>query len=260
MRSVKLSTVVIVLIFMGGLAFVSGCNSGMQDPDVANRMQQDRIDALQADLEAMRAKLTQAQRQLETARETNDVEMEALRQQIAALEEDVAKKEGLIKAMQEKLVGVSPLPVEVSTALEEFAANSDMVEFDSERGLVKFKSDLLFERGSDQVTADAAGAIKTLSGILNSSVAQQFDIIVAGHTDDMRIARPETRAAHPTNRHLASHRAISVVEAMEGDGIAAKRLSTRGFGEYRPVEENEANQGGNPVNRRVEIYIVPQGS
>jgi chemotaxis protein MotB len=259
MRSVKLSTVLSLIVLVGGMALMGGCNPGMSDQQLANSMQQDRIDALQSEISAMRMERDQLLEQLNAASQTNDVELDALRQKVAALEEDVARKEEMIAMMQEQLVGVSALPVEVSTALEEFAEGSDMVEFDSEHGLVKFKSDLLFERGSDKVTAGAAEAIETLSGILNSAVAQQFDIIVAGHTDDMRIGRAETRAAHPTNRHLSSHRAIAVAEQMETDGIASKRLSTRGFGEYRPVEDNLPNRGGNPANRRVEIYIVPQG-
>ena len=260
MRSVKLSTVVSMIVLLGGMAFVSGCNPGLQDQELANSMQQDRIDRLQADLADMKMERDRLQRQLDEMGAEGNIELEALQQKIAALEEDVARKEELMAMMQEQLVGVSPLPVEVSTALEEFAEGSDMVEFDAEHGLVKFKSDLLFERGSDKVTATAAEAIKTLSGILNSTVASQFDIIVAGHTDDMRIARAETRAAHPTNRHLSSHRAISVAEEMESNGVDAGRLSTRGFGEYRPVEDNLPNRGGNAANRRVEIYIVPKGS
>jgi chemotaxis protein MotB len=59
---------------------------------------------------------------------------------------------------------------------------------------------------------------------------------------------------------LSSHRAIAVVEQMEKNGIEPKRLSTRGFGEYRPLEPNAPEKKGNPKNRRVEIYIVPAGA
>jgi chemotaxis protein MotB len=260
MRSVKLSTVAIVLALSMGMAFVSGCGTEMQDLRLQNDTQRKRIAELESEVQAARLQLDQLKRKLEAATETGGVEVDALRQKVAALEEDLAKKEELIKSMQEQLMGVSHLPVELSTALEDFAAANDMVEFDSNKGLVKFKSDLLFERGSDKVTSAAADAIRTLCGILNSPQAKEFDIIVAGHTDDMRIARPQTKAAHPTNWHLGSHRAISVLLAMEGDGIEAKRMSTRGFGEYRPVEPNAPNKGGNAMNRRVEIYIVPQGT
>jgi len=260
MRSVKLSTVLAVVVLSVGMAFVSGCGSELADLRLQNNTQAKRIDQLTSELEAARLQLDQLKRQLEAAEQSGGVEVDSLRQKIAALEEDLNKKEELIRSMQEKLMGVTPLPVEVSTALEDFAAQNDMVEYDADRGLVRFKSDLLFERGSDTVTATAAETVRTLCGILNTDAAKDFDIIVAGHTDDMRISRPATRAAHPTNRHLSSHRAISVVVVLEGCGLESKRMSTRGFGALRPVAPNAPGNKGNPKNRRVEIFIVPTGS
>jgi chemotaxis protein MotB len=259
MRSVKLSTVLIVLGLGAGMALIGGCAEG--DLKIQNQKQQARIGDLESQLQAAQLQLDQLKRKLEAIEATGGVEVDALRQKVAALEEDVAKKEALIKSMRDQLMGGSPLPVELSTALEDFAkAKPDLVEYDSARGMVKFKSDLLFDKGSDVVTSQAAEALRTLSGILNGEQARKFDIIVAGHTDDIPIERPQTRIAHPTNRALSSHRAISVVNLMEKDGIEAKRLSTRGFGEYRPLEPNAPNKKGNPKNRRVEIYIIAQGA
>jgi chemotaxis protein MotB len=259
MRSVKLSTLLIVLGLSAGVALITGCESS--DLQSANRAQQARIDELSSQLQAAQMQLEQTKKELDAARANGGVEVEALRQKVAALEEDVAKKAALIKSMQDRLLGGSPLPVELNTALEDFAkAKPDLVEYDSTRGMVKFKSDLLFDKGSDAVAPPAAEAIKTLCGILSGEQAKKFDIIVAGHTDDIPILKPETLRVHPTNRALSSHRAISVVEQMEKNGIEPKRLSTRGFGEYRPLEPNAANKKGNPKNRRVEIYIVPAGA
>ncbi len=260
MRSLKLSTVFVVFLLSMGLTLVSGCGTELADLRLQNDTQAKRIDQLTSELEAARLQLDQLKRRLAAAEQSGGVEVDSLRQRIAALEEDLAKKEELIKSMQERLMGVSVLPVELSSALEDFAAGNDMVEYDSERGLVKFKSDLLFERGSDTVTTSAAEAVRTLCGILNTDTAKEFDIIIAGHTDDMRIARQATRAAHPTNRHLSSHRAIAVVQVLDGCGLEGKRMSTRGFGEFRPVAPNAPGNKGNAKNRRVEIYIVPSGA
>jgi len=261
MRSVKLSTVLIVLVLSGGLAFTGGCNSQMKDLELRNRTQQEEISRLQSQLQAAQMQLDQLKRKLEAYEKTEGVEVDALRQKIAALEEDLTKKQELIKSMQAKLMGLTPLPVELNTALEDLAKqHSDMIEFDPNHGLVKFKSDLLFEKGSDKVTAAAVDAIKALCGILNSAQAKAFHIIVAGHTDDIPIRRAETLMQHPTNWYLSSHRAISVLNSLQDCGIAPVRLSTRGFGEYRPVAPNAPNKGGNPKNRRVEIYIVPAGT
>lgn len=260
MRSVKLSTVLMILGLFVGTVFVNGCTSQMKDVEGRNRVQAARITELESQLQANQLQLDQLRKRLEAAEAMGGVEVDALRQKIAALEKDIADKEETIKSMQDKLMGVSPLPVEVSTALEDFAKGNDMIEYDASRGVVRFKSDLLFEKGSVEVTRAAAEAVKTLSGILNSPAAKQFHIIVAGHTDDMPIQRPQTRVEHPTNRHLSSHRAIAVVQEMEKNGVDPVRLSTRGFGEYRPVEANAPNKRGNPKNRRVEIFIVPAGA
>jgi chemotaxis protein MotB len=143
--------------------------------------------------------------------------------------------------------------------LEDFAEGKEMVTYDSSRGIVKFKSDLLFERGSDKVTPAAGEAVRSLCRILNSEQGKNFDVIIAGHTDDLRISRPATREKHPTNWHLSAHRAISVLNIMARSNVASERTSVRGFGEFRPIVPNKPNKKGNPQNRRVEIYIVPKG-
>ena len=258
MRTVKLSAILSLFVFA---LLLSGCNSEMQDLRIQNNTQQKLIDQLQAELAANTLQLEQMKKQLAAAQQTDSIEVEALQQQIAALEEDLAKKKELIASMQQRLLlGGAALPVELSTLLEDFAKQQpDMVTYDASRGIVKFKSDLLFEKGSDTVAASAIEAVKSLSGILNSQEGKKFDVIIAGHTDDIPILKPETRAKHPTNWHLSSHRAISVLNVMESNNIEPKRMSARGFGEYRPIAENKPNKAGNPQNRRVEIYIVAQG-
>jgi chemotaxis protein MotB len=259
MRSVKLSTVLIVLVVSGGMALMGGCDSQMKDLELRNRTQQEEIAKLQSQLQTAQMQLDQLKRRLAAAEQTGGVEVDALRQKVAALEEDLIKKKELIESMQERLLGFSPLPVELDSALADLARQYEMIEYDPNRGLVKFKSDLLFDKGSDDVSSAASEVVRALCGILNSEAAREFHIIVAGHTDDMPIRRPQTQVEHPTNRHLSSHRAISVVVVLESCGVASERLSTRGFGQYRPVAQNAPNKGGNPKNRRVEIYIVPKG-
>jgi chemotaxis protein MotB len=257
MRTVKLS-----IIFLLGVSFLllNGCGSELQDLRIRNQTQSDRIDELVSELGTCQIQLGQLKRKLTAAQGSSDIDIETLQQEIAALEEDIAKKKELIASMQERLLlGGGALPVELSTLLEDFAAKHDMVEYDSSRGMIKFKSDLLFERGSDKVASSAIEAVKLLCGILSTEEAKDFDVIIAGHTDDMRIAQPATRAKHPTNWHLSAHRAIAVLNVMAGNKIDPKRMSIRGFGEYRPFAQNKPNKGGNPQNRRVEIYVVAKG-
>jgi chemotaxis protein MotB len=256
MRALKLSAVLIVFTCV---ILLTGCESPQQkDLRIQNDTQRKRIAELESELQTASLQLEQAKRQFADANEKGGIETDTLQQKIAALEEDLAKKKNLIATMQQRL-GVA-LPVELSTKLEDFAkANEQMVSFDANTGIVKFKADLLFEKGSDKVAAAATEAVKSLCGILNSQEGKKFDIIIAGHTDDIPILKPDTRAQHPTNWHLSAHRAISVLDVMATNNLDPKRMSIRGFSEYRPVAPNAPTKKGNPQNRRVEIYIVPEG-
>ena len=257
MRTVKLLG---VILGCACLMLVHGCGSELRDLRIQNDRQQKRIAELESQAQSATLELEQLRRQLNDAKQKGGIEEAALQQKIAALEEDLAKKKELIASMQEKLLyGTAPLPVELSTKLEDFAKGSDMVTYDASRGIVKFKSDLLFELGSANVASAAVAAVKSLCEILNTEQAKKFDIIIAGHTDDIDRFTPATRAKHPNNWYLSAHRAISVLNVMTGNNIGPERLSVRGFGEYRPVAPNKPKKGGNPQNRRVEIYIVAKG-
>lgn len=257
MRRVKLSS---ILVFLG-IFFVlaGGCNSKLKDLRIRNDMQRKEIADLRSQLEAARLELEQVKRQLADAQKTGSINEDALKQQIAALEEDIKNKTELIARLQEQILGGAQLPPELSTMLEDFAKAHDMVSFDESRGIVKFKSDLLFEKGSAKVASEAAEAVKSLCSILNSEQGQKFDIIIAGHTDDIPVLKAVTKARHPDNWYLSVHRAISVEKIMQDNNIDPKRMSVRGFGEYRPIAPNKPGHKGNPLNRRVEIYIVPEG-
>jgi len=258
MRTLRLSAIFLLCV---SVLLVSGCTSKLKDLRIKNETQRQQIEQLQAELQAGTLQLDQLKKQLAEAQEKGGIEVDTLKQQIAALEEDLSKKNELLASMQQKLLNGTALPIELSTMLEDFAkTHGDIVSFDPGTGIVKFKSDLLFDKGSANVASTAIEAVKSLCGILNSNEGKKFDIVIAGHTDDIPILKPETRTEHPTNWHLSAHRGISVLNVMTANQMDTKRLSVRAFGEYRPIEPNQADKKGNPKNRRVEIYIVPEGT
>jgi chemotaxis protein MotB len=257
----RVATFSVISIVCAAIVFASGCVSEQQYKDLKlqNSALERQMKELESQLQTANLELDQAKRQIETLGGKGSVEMQALMQKVAALEDDIAKKKALIAAMQKQIGGGVQLPAELSTMLEDWAKGSDLVSFDATRGIVKFKSDLLFEKGSDEVAPTAMESIKALCRILNTEQAKEFDIVVAGHTDDLPILKPETKAKHPSNWYLSAHRALTVLDVMTANGIVSERASIRGFGEFRPVVPNELNRKGNPQNRRVEIYIIPKG-
>lgn len=152
------------------------------------------------------------------------------------------------------------LPAELDTAIKQFAEQyPNDVFYDPQRGVVKWKSDLLFALGSDVVKQDATKSLDGFAQIMKSSAAAGFEVLVVGHTDNTRIGKPQTMEQHPTNWHLSTHRAIAVGRVLQNDGVMPEKIGVMGFGEYRPIASN-ASETGKSQNRRVEIYVVPQGS
>ncbi len=154
---------------------------------------------------------------------------------------------------------ISILPAQINAALMALAnQNGDLVEYMPKYGMLKLKSDLTFGKGKADVTADAKPALKKLAQIMNEDEAKIFHIYIAGHTDDIPLKNPATIKAHGSNWGLSSHRALAVVKELFSAGVEQKRMGAMGFSRYHPVAANKAGRKGNPVNRRVEIWIIPQ--
>lgn len=251
---------IVTLIVVGLIISVTGCIS-QEQYDIAmsqNRTQAERIVNLDSQLNDATIKLKMSEKRLEELENISATDSAAKNAEIELLKKDIEDKKALVKRIRALLLrGGLQLPVELSIALQEFAKTSDMIGFDEETGILKFKSDFLFRSGSADVADKAKASIAALSAILNSEAGKSFDIIIAGHTDNDPIKH--SRAQHPTNWHLSSHRAIGVLTSLEKNGVVSGRLSARGFGEYRPLGPND-DKKGKTANRRVEIYIVPKGA
>ena len=247
----------VIIVALVGASLMAGC-VGKDQYDTCvrrNEIQQQRIQELLAgqDDNALRGETCAQELKLFMQKQRY------LSEQIDALKASLAQKNAMLGQLTDQL-GQIALPVELSNALAEWTlqTGSDLVTFDEKSGIVRFKSDLLFDKGSDVVQADKKELLKQLSSILTSPAAAGFDALIVGHTDDLRMG-PATRAKHYSNWHLSAHRAISVKSALTDAGLGETRVAVMGMGEFRPIEANKANKQGNPKNRRVEIYIVPAG-
>jgi hypothetical protein len=64
------------------------------------------------------------------------------------------------------------------------------------------------------------------------------------------------RSGHKDNWYLSAHRAISVSEALQKDGVNPARLGVMGYADQHPIADNSTT-GGRAQNRRVEVLILP---
>jgi chemotaxis protein MotB len=254
----RIASLTITSVLVLSLVFLSGCPDPCAAVKGLNATQQEKIATLEGKLSAATLELSQCNEQLSAARNRGGIEAGSLQQQVAALEAALRDKNSLIENLQRQLMkGGMALPPELSAALREWAAaNENVVSFDEASGIVKFKNDVTFGAGSATVNAEAANAIKSLAQIMNSDNAKDFDVLVAGHTDD----QPIVKSSWKDNWNLSAARGLGVLGMLATDGVAPERLSVRAFGEYRPLEPNAAGKKGNKINRRVEIFIIGHGA
>ena len=156
-------------------------------------------------------------------------------------------------------IGTGPaLPEALTSELTQLALqNPDVVTFDADRGIVKFKSDVTFNSGDAELQPGAKTVIDRFAGILNAPAAKQYELRVAGHTDNVGNFSQMTKSkGHKDNWYLSAHRAISVSEELIKSGVDAQRIGATGFADQRPTASN-ATKEGRAQNRRVEVLILP---
>lgn len=131
----------------------------------------------------------------------------------------------------------------IDQGLVEVVRSDDQVE-------VRIKDKMLFDSGQAELSPEAFTILKDLAAAL-STLQQQ--VMVEGHTDNLPI---QTRQ-FPSNWELSAARAASVVSVLARMGVSPKRLAAVGYGEFRPIADND-EAAGRARNRRVTILLSPQ--
>lgn len=210
-------------------------------------------DNLRTKVDALNSELASKNELLSNLRGENDL-LDGYRKLAVGTLEDMQGRQQLGDIVIPKLPG--PL----DSAIKRFAdEHPSEVVYDAAHGTVKWKADLVFPLGSDEVKPTSVESLRSFTEILKSSAAADFEVVIVGHTDTRPIQKAQTKERHPTNWHLSTHRAIAVGNALQRAGYRAERIGVMGCGEYRPVADN-SSEAGSAVNRRVEIYLVPVGS
>lgn len=104
-----------------------------------------------------------------------------------------------------------------------------------------------FETGSANLTPLSRYELDNLVSVMNKY--NNMTIEVAGHTDNT--GNPES------NMTLSESRATTVFNYITGKGIAAERMTPKGYGDTSPVDTNDTDEG-RQNNRRTEFKILTQ--
>ncbi len=181
-----------------------------------------------------------------------------LQAQIDAL---TAERDALQASLDEALAAMrnaagAPLPTVLTSELERLAAaNPNLMTFDPKTGMIRFRSDVTFALGRTDVQDEAKGVLGELASVLNSPAAQNYEVRVVGHTDNVPVRNAANVQKYEDNWGMSAFRAISVMRELNTAGVPAGRMSIAGYGQQRPIAPNNPN--GTEANRRVEIFLVP---
>lgn len=109
----------------------------------------------------------------------------------------------------------------------------------------KFNARMInFKSGSAELTPQSKLSLREGAALMNSNTFDNLVFHIHGHTDHV--------GSNAYNHDLSHRRAASVRAELIKNGVPAERMTSEGFGETKPIADNETAEG-RALNRRVEI-------
>lgn len=113
-------------------------------------------------------------------------------------------------------------------------------------GAIMLTENINFETGSAEIRGDSHQLLEDVATLLNRNPEIRL-VRIEGHTDSVGPAS--------MNLELSEDRAASVVQFLTEAGVDRSRMESIGYGESRPVADNDTAEG-RAVNRRVEFNVL----
>ncbi|MBK8179389.1 MAG: OmpA family protein [Planctomycetes bacterium] len=178
-----------------------------------------------------------------------------LKRMLSVSESMPVQASGEIEAIDKRLM-------DLNNKLAELGSHpGDVMKFAVDGGnLYQVTDAILFDLGSATLTPEGLKVLETVARDIDSTPHGQ--ISVRGHTDNVPVSRPETKAKFPHgNLQLSAERAVEVAAALQGIVSGSSQdLVVMGFGESLPVTANDSPENRRK-NRRVEIFVAnPDGA
>ena len=140
-----------------------------------------------------------------------------------------------------KAIKVNLKPLQLAGAL--------VVEDTSHGLVIRLAEEAFFEPGSAEIKADALSEVGKIAGALATITDHQ--IRIEGHTDN----HPPLNTRYHSNWELSLDRATGIMRIfLEKYDFSPANISLAGYGEFRPIGDNET-ESGRKKNRRVDIIL-----
>lgn len=106
-------------------------------------------------------------------------------------------------------------------------------------------NNIFFETNSSELMPSSKSELETLLEMLYNN--PNIIIEISGHTDNT--------GSPDNNMELSNKRALSVKKYLEGKGMPSRRLISQGYGQTKPIGDNNTEEGRSK-NRRTEFKII----
>jgi flagellar motor protein MotB len=110
-----------------------------------------------------------------------------------------------------------------------------------------------FRSGQNVINDIAFSTIENLVGEISASPGSR--VIIEGHTDNIPI-KSSLGKLYRDNMDLSFLRAKAIANILVFHGISLDRISVIGYGDTRPIDSNDTEEG-RARNRRVEVKLMP---
>ncbi|MFH5772952.1 OmpA family protein [Paracoccus sp. NGMCC 1.201697] len=112
---------------------------------------------------------------------------------------------------------------------------------------VMSQSEIGFEPGKSIIAGDPEPTLAGISAAMQDCA--DYKIELAGHTD--------SQGSEDMNAKLSRDRAKAVMDAIRAHGVPAPHMTSTGYGESRPIADNET-EAGREANRRIEFTLLSE--
>ncbi len=178
------------------------------------------------------------------------------RQNVTRLRAELEARNARLMEMENMLYRkdsiMNALKTTVSNALMGFEGQGLTVTQRNGKVYVSLEEKLLFTSGSTSVDPNGVRALRQLAAVLATN--SDINIMIEGHTDDVPFRKG---SSIKDNWDLSVLRATSIVRIIQGAAnINPDRITVAGRGEYLPIDSSDSPEARRK-NRRTEIILSP---
>lgn len=264
---------VFLLTMVAGVLLISSCASkkDLENCQNENRELTANYQNTKEELAASKARVASLEEQLaqqkknvaalQNALDKSLVNANANNINISKLVDQINESNQYIRHLVEVKSKSDSLNMVLTNNLTRSLSREEMKEVDIKvlKGVVyiSLADNMLYKSGSYEINDRAEETLRKIAKIIMDY--KDYDVLIEGNTDNVPVNTKSAAMKNIRNNwDLSALRASSVVQYLQDRfGVAPKRLTAGGRGEYNPVASNDTELG-KQRNRRTQIVITPK--